>query len=208
MKTLTTILGLLITLVYTGFAQFEGVIQFQKVKSETTKYTYYIKGNNVRIDEFGTANAIKGTMLVDIEKGTVTALSPDRKLYMDATNSKVPVAVNPKVERTTNKKKIQGYDCTEWIVKSEVEGTTISYWVIDKADFPFFKGLLKTLNRKDRLSKYWLEVPGIDNLFTMVGEEKAADGTTRTKLEVIGVEPKKIDAALFAIPRGYVKFEK
>ncbi len=198
------------SLVLTGQTQFEGIIKFQKTKGEeVTKYTYFIKGNNVRIDEFGPdGTTIKGIMLIDNEKSVVTALSPDRKLYMDASNNKPGTKVMPKVTKTSNKKKIKGYDCTEWVVSSDAEETTISYWVIDESKFSFFEPLLKTLNRKDRLSKYWLEVPGIKNKFTMVGTEKAKDGSKRTELEVIEMEEKKVEQSVFDIPKDYVKFEK
>lgn len=206
------LLGLIVlpSLVLKAQTPFEGIIKFQKTKGEEiTKYTYFIKGNSVRIDEFGPdGTTIKGIMLIDSEKGVVTALSPDRKLYMDASNNKPGTKIAPKVTKTSNKKKIKGYDCTEWVVSSDQEETSISYWVIDEAKFPFFETLLKTLNRKDRLSKYWLEVPGIKGKFTMIGTEKAKDGSKRTELEVIEMEEKKVEATVFEIPKDYVKFEK
>lgn len=203
----------LVALVFTytfAQAQFEGVIKFDKKKgTEMTKYTYYVKGKQVRIDEFGPdGTTVKGIMLINTEKGSVTALSPDRKLFMDASNDKPANKVGPKFAKTSNKKKIKGVDCTEWTATSDLEETVISYWVIDQAKFSFFEPLLKTLNRKDRLSKYWLELPEIKGRFTMVGLEKSKDGTERTKLEVSEMVEKKVDDALFAIPKDYVKFEK
>lgn len=191
-------------------AQFEGVIKFDKKKgAETTKYIYYIKGNKVRIDEFGPdGTTIKGIMLIDSDKGVVTALSPDRKIYMDASNNNPPVKVNPKFSKTTNKKKIQGMDCTEWLASSDLEETVISYWVIDEAKFSFFEPLLRTLNRKDRLSKYWMELTDIKNKFTMVGIEKAKDGTERTRLEVTEMNEEKLDDSTFMIPKDYAEFKK
>lgn len=191
-------------------AQFEGVIKFDKKKgTEITKYIYYVKGKQVRIDEFGPdGTTVKGIMLINTEKGSVTALSPDRKLFMDASNDKPAVKVNPKVTKTTNKKKIKGVDCTEWTATSDLEETTISYWVIDQANYSFFEPLLRTLNRKDRLSKYWVELPEIKGKFTMVGVEKSKDGSERTRLEVSELTEKKMDDSLFSIPKDYVKFEK
>ncbi len=214
MKKINKIFSILIVaLMFNAFsikAQFEGVIKFDKKKgTEVIKYIYYIKGKDIRIDEFGTdGTTIKGIMLIDTEKGIVTALSPDRKLYMDASNNKPAVKVNPKLTKTTNKKKIKGMDCTEWIASSDEEETVISYWVIDEAKYSFFEPLLRTLNRKDRLSKYWLELTDIKNKFTMVGIEKAKDGTERTKLEVTELTEKKLEDSTFDIPKDYAKFEK
>lgn len=189
------------------FSQFEGVIKFEKYKADTTKYMYQVKGKQVRITEFGADGSEKGIQLVDLDKKSVIALSPDRKLYMDAANAKDAVLVNPQVTKTTNKKKIAGYDCTEWIAKSEKDNTMISYWVGgDK--FDFFVPMLSTLNRKDRLSKYFVEIPDNKGVFTMMGEEKSLDGTLKTTLMVTSVEAKKLDQGLFEIPKGYQKFEK
>lgn len=190
-----------------SFSQFEGVIKFEKYKNDTTKYMYHVKGKQVRITEFGTDGSEKGIQLVDLDKKSVIALSPDRKLYMDAANAKDAVLVNPQVTKTTNKKKIAGYDCTEWVAKSDKDNTVISYWVAgDK--FDFFAPLLTTLNRKDRLSKYFVEIPDNKGVFTMMGEEKALDGTVKTTLKVTAVEAKKLDQSLFEIPKGFQKFEK
>lgn len=189
------------------FAQFEGVIKFEKYKNDTTKYMYHVKGKQVRITEFGTDGSEKGIQLVDLDKKSVIALSPDRKLYMDASNAKDAVPVSPQVTKTANKKKIAGYDCTEWVAKSDKDNTVISYWVGgDK--FDFFVPLLTTLNRKDRLSKYFVEIPENKGVFTMQGEEKALDGTVKNVLKVTSVETKKLDPSLFEIPKGFQKFEK
>jgi len=189
------------------FAQFEGVINFEKIKSETTKYTYYVKGKKVRIDEYGSDGKIKGTELIDLDKGTVWALSHDRKLYMDGTPKRVHAASNPKLNKTSNKKTVHGYECTEWLAKSVDEGTEISYWVGgDK--FDFFVPLLKTLNRKDRLSKYYVETANDSKGFPFVGTEKAMDGSVRTTLKVTSIEEKAIEDSLFEVPNDFVKFEK
>ncbi len=208
-KTAILLTGLMIGAVSFVQAQFEGVIKFKKHKTtETIDYTYHIKGDQVRIDEFDRDGKLKGIMLINSTKNEVVALSPDRKLYMDATNSRVPAKVNPKVTKTSKKEKINGYMCSEWLVVSEQEGIFVTYQVIDDAKFSFFKPMLETLNRKDRLSKYWLEVPGIENRFTMVGVEKYADGKQKVKLEVVEMTEKSVDASLFKIPSDYVKFEK
>ncbi len=190
-------------------AQFEGKIKFKKHKTtQTIDYTYYVKGDMVRIDEFGREGKLKGIMLINSAKDDVVALSPERKLYMDATNSREPAKVNPLVTKTSKKETINGYSCTEWMVVSDKEGVLITYKVIDDAKFSFFEPMLRTLNRKDKLSKYWLEIPGIENKFTMVGIEKYADGKQKVKLEVVELSEEKVDDSLFKIPAGYVKFEK
>lgn len=210
MKKTPILCGFIVSAVFFSnsvFSQFEGIIKFEKYKNDTTQYMYHIKGKQIRITEYGPDGSEKGIQLVDIEKKTVIALSPDRKLYMDASNSKDAVLVNPQVTKTTNKKKVAGIECTEWIAKSEKDNTVISYWVGGN-NFDFFVPLLQVLNRKDRLSKYFLEVPDNRNIFPLLGEERSLDGTHKTTLKALVVEQKKLDQSLFEIPKGFQKFEK
>ncbi|MCI5059167.1 MAG: DUF4412 domain-containing protein [Flavobacteriales bacterium] len=202
------VFAILISSISSSYGQFEGEIRFKKQKNSITEYSYFVKGDRVRVEEYGTDGSTKGVMLVDLKSGTVTALSPDRKLFMDATNDKVPSKAHPQLTKTGNSKTINGMKCSEWTARSEKEQTQVVYWVIDDAKYPFFEKLLRTLNRKDRLSKYWLELPGIENQFTMVGIEKTLEGAQRTKLEVIKMSEETISESMFSIPKDYVKFEK
>lgn len=207
-KALTTLFISFFVFTLTTQAQFEGVIHFNKVKTETTKYTFTIKGSKIRVDDYGKDGTLMGIELIDTEKGTVTALSPERKLYYDATTA-APAAVKPEVIKTNNKKKIAGYECTEWIAKLPLEDTEISYWVTDKsAGFVFFDDMLKTLNRKDKIAKYFMAIPGNEDVFPIEGTEKAMDGTMRTKLVATKVEAKKVDDSLFTIPSEYQEFKR
>ena len=209
MKHLIATISLLMVLGLSSlFAQFEGVIEFDKIKSETTKYSYAVKGDKVRIEETGPDGDIKGVMIIDLIKESVTALSPERKLYMDATNKRIAPAIKPEINKTKNIKKIQGYNCTEWIVKYGAEDTEISYWVTPTGEFDFFNKMLIVLNRKDKLSKYFLSVPGHEKMFTLDGIEKTIDGSIRTELRITKIEKKTLDESLFAIPKDYQQFER
>lgn len=190
------------------FAQFEGVIQFEKTKGDaSTKYSYFIGPDKVRIEEMGSDGKLKGVMLVDLKTNTLTSLSPERKIYMDATNHRPQTLPKTKLNKTGNKKNISGYDCTEWVVSNDLENTQISYWVVDKG-FDFFTKLLKALNRKDKLSTYYLSNSGIEGTFTMMGTEKDMMTNSVTELKVTKIEKKAIDKNMFVIPEGYQKFEK
>lgn len=192
----------------TTFAQFQGVIEFDKIKTETTKYSYAVKGNKVRVEETGSDGTVKGVMIVDLQKQTVTALSPERKLYMDATNKRMSPAIKPEIVKTENKKDIKGYQCTEWIVKYDIEDTHISYWVTEQGEFEFFNKMLTVLNRKDRLARYFMAIPGNESVFTLDGIEKSTDGTVKTELRVTKIEKKELADSLFEIPKDYQQFER
>lgn len=189
-----------------SFAQFQGIIEFERIKSDTTKYSYFIKGDMVRIEETGKDGKTKGIMLIDNSKKLVTALYPERRLYMDVTNKKAATPINPEVIETGKTKKMLGYECKEWLVRSKEDDTEISYWVTDN-DFGFYLDMLSTLNRKDKLPRYYLQIKGTEGMFTMEGIERTLDGKVRTHLVVTKIEDRKLRGALFEIPKGYSKFE-
>ena len=190
------------------FSQFQGVIDFEKIKTETTRYSYSVKGNKVRIDETATDGSLKGIMIVDLSKSTVTALSTERKLYRDATNKRIAPLIKPEITKTKNKKTINGFECTEWIVKYSQENTQISYWVSPETGFDFFEKLIKVLNRKDKLSKYFIAIPGNNAVFPVNAVEKNMDGTIKTELKIAKIVKKELSDSIFDIPKDYQKFER
>ncbi len=207
-KLLTSIALITLFSISSGFAQFRGVIEFEKIKTETTKYSYSVKGNKVRIDETDPDGLVKGIMIVDLSKSTVTALSPERKLYMDATNKRIPPLIKPEITKTKNEKTINGFKCTEWIVKYSQENTQISYWVSPETEFDFFAKLIKVLNRKDKLSKYFIAIPNNETVFPVNAIEKNIDGTIKTELKITKIDKKELPDSLFDIPKDYQKFER
>ncbi|MBL4625612.1 MAG: DUF4412 domain-containing protein [Flavobacteriales bacterium] len=207
-KLLASLLLVAIFSISSAFAQFQGIIEFEKIKTETTKYSYSVKGNKVRIDETGADGSIKGVMIVNLDKETVIALSPERKLYMDATNKRIAPVIKPTITKTENKKTINGFECTEWIVKYAQENTQISYWVSSETGFDFFIKLIAILNRKDRLSKYFITIPEYETVFPVNAVEKNMDGTIKTELKITKIDKKELPDSLFEIPKDYQKFER
>src|SRR5579863_10384812 len=88
---------------------FEGTIEFiQSNGIDTSYYEYYVKGNNVKVDNFDpkTKN-IEGTFLIDISTKKMTALSPVRKIYFDQpSGAPVKPTGTPQAVKTNNTKKI------------------------------------------------------------------------------------------------------
>jgi hypothetical protein len=210
LKTISLV-AIMVAFAFSATAQsFEGVIEFKKqTTTDTTNYVYYVKDNQVRIDEIGAkSHKIEGTFLVDMDAKTMKSLNHDRKLYMDQTNPPAPVVSGKcEVSKTKNVKNLQGYQCTEWIVKNTAENTQISYWVAD-GKFPFFDKLLRQLNRKDKFSTYYLQMTDVKNSFTMLAVQSDLAGKETGRLEVTKITKKSVDPATFEIPKGYNKFEK
>ena len=187
---------------------FEGTIEFTKTTGPVvTNYKYYIKGDHVRIEELSSRGAVQGIMLVDDHDKTVTALSPDRKLYMDVPNMRLPKEIKADVKKTGEMKDMAGYKCEKWVVKSPSEDRILTYWVAQDA-FDFFIPMLETLNRKDEQALFFLKIDGSKGVFPMLGVEQKIDGSEVSRLEVTKVArgPQKTDQ--FEIPAGFTKFER
>ncbi len=189
---------------------FEGVIEFKKTTlSDTTNYVYYVKGNQVRIDEIGTkSHKVEGTFIVDIEAKTMTSLNHDRKLYMDQATPTAPVLKGTcDVKKGKDVKNLQGFKCAEYVVTNNEENTKITYWIAD-GKFTFFDKLLHQLNRKDKSSVYFLQIPDVKNMFPMLSIQTDLSGKEQVRLEVTKMTKKEIDPSMYRIPKGYNKFEK
>jgi hypothetical protein len=191
------------------FAQpFEGIIEFTKTTGPViTNYRYYVKGERIRIEEISARGEVQGIMLVDTRDKTVTAISPERKLYMDVPNMRLPKDVEVQVQKTADLKDIAGYKCEKWVVKSPKEDRQITYWVAAD-EFSFFIPLLETLNRKDEQAVFFLQVKDNKGVFPMLGIEQKMDGAEVSRLEVTKVTKGVQKPALFEIPAGYNKFER
>lgn len=207
-----SILATLFTLVGTSTAvlaqAFEGVIEFTKTTGPVvTNYRYFVKGDRIRIEEIGARGDVQGIMLVDTRDRTVTAVSPERKLYMDVPNMRLPKEVEAQVTKTSEQKQIAGYTCEKWLVKSPREDRQMTYWVAAD-EFNFFIPLLETLNRKDEQAIFFLQIKDSKGVFPMLGLEQKMDGAEVSRLEATSVVKSVQKASLFEIPAGYNKFER
>ena len=191
-----------------AFAQFEGVIKFDKVRRETTtKYAYYVSGSHIRVEDTGADGKVKGIMLIDTEKETSIAITPERKMYMTARNKRPPAKINLDVNKTKNSKKLVNTTCTEWVTKNKDDGTEIRFWV-GGDEFGFFTKFLKVMNRKDNFAKFFMAVPDNKGVFTFHAVEKDSEGKVKAELRVTSIEKKKVPMDMFKIPAGFVEFEK
>ncbi|MCB0794919.1 MAG: DUF4412 domain-containing protein [Flavobacteriales bacterium] len=208
LRCLTLFLFAIVTAHVANAQAFEGVIEFNKSTGPVvTTYKYHVKGEFVRIEEISARGDVQGIMLVDLRDRTVTALSPERKLYMDVPNMRLPKDVETKVEKSGEMKEIAGYTCEKWTVMSNQEDRLITYWVAAD-EFDFFIPLLETLNRKDEQAVFFLQIPDAKGVFPMLGVENKLDGAEVSRLEVKEITKGVQKESLFIIPPGYNKFER
>jgi len=201
-------LSLLVSATSLAAQPFEGIIEFSKTTGPVvTTYRYFVKGERIRIEEISARGEVQGIMLVDTRDKTVTAISPERKLYMDVPNMRLPKDVEVQVQKTAELKDIAGYKCEKWLVKSPKEDRQLTYWVAAD-EFSFFIPLLETLNRKDEQAVFFLQVKDNKGVFPMLGVEQKMDGAEVSRLEVTKVTKGVQKPSLFEIPAGFNKFER
>ncbi len=189
-------------------APFEGIIEFEKKTGSTAiQYKYHIKGDKIRIEDYGTDGTLQGIMLVNTTTSKVFNLSPDRKLYSAVPHKNPNMNVVVEINKTGKKMDVAGYSCTEYTVKCEAEQRITSFYVGGN-EFDFFVPFLKTLKRKDKLSIYFQKLTGVDGMFPMMGIEKKLDGTVITQLKVTKVTKTGINDTDFDIPKDYKEFKK
>jgi len=189
--------------------EFEGVITFeQQTFVDTLKYTYYVKGDLVKLvvnEDCSSCVTGDEAMIFDIKNKTITALKPSVHMYKD-------IPIKPYVEKRNNDfiitqnprnyKKINGYKCIQWRVKNIKENTEISYWVVD-ANFDFFVDFLKLWNRTEKQSRYYLQIPNSTGYFPMMSVERTTLREKRMQLQVKSVEARELDNSVFEIPPDY-----
>jgi hypothetical protein len=207
-KCLITNLILILFVLNVSANPFEGVIYFQKTEGDNVTYfKYYVKGDNVRIEDVKEGGKLNGILLIDMKTVSLKMLSCSSQLYIEVPLS--PPAEKPqvKIEKTGEIKVINGEECELWKVVDAKEFSRYEYWV-NQGDYSFFSPMLRILNRKDKIALAWVSLNVNDNYFPFEGTEYSSTGKVITRLKVIEIKEKVLDPELFNIPSNYSLFER
>jgi len=194
------------TLFLTSIAQntFEGTIEFKKIKKgKSSSYIYYVKGDIIRLEEYGPSKTIVDIALIDLKKKKVFLISPERESYMvlQPAHSSKNMA-NTRVEMKSERKTVLNHECKKWVVSNQDLNAKVTYWVT-KGNYDFFVELLGVLRRKDYHSLFFQQVPEAVGFFPMQSLWTDMNGVERERLEVVSIKPHVIHGNLFTIPPGY-----
>ena len=121
--------------------------------------------------------------------------------------SKPIITGKVEVNKTSGTKIINGYTCKLWRMRNKAENTEVSYWVAEDK-FDFFNGLLKVLNRKDKLSVYFMQAPTVVGAMALEATERNLLRDFKNAIVTTKIEKKVLDASLFSIPAEYKKYDK
>ncbi len=171
---------------------------------DTVFTTFYIKKNIVRMDELDKTHKLLNYWLIDTKNQTVHALDPLHKRYrkMELTNSALSMPDGCEVIKSQNSKKINGYECLQWLVTNRDNNTQIAYWVAN-GEFNFFDEFLKIMFRSEKVSLYYLQIPESKGYFPMLTEERSLLREMRSRSYVNRIERTSLDENLFQIPKNW-----
>lgn len=207
------LLAACLTLSMMAVAQsFEGSIEFKmETNKDTTTNIYYVKGNDVKLDQIGRKSGkVEGSIVFNLNTKEIKFLNPVRKVWSEHKSESAPVISGKcDVSKGTGTKMVQGIKCNEYIVKNAEENTQITYWIAS-GKYDFFVPLVKAWNRKDKQSVYFNQLKDLPKgSMPLLSEEKQlTDGKLISKLEVSKMSKGSIDASKLAIPADYKKFEQ
>lgn len=208
MKSILKVLGLLLVCVlfFNGSENdsFEGKIFFKSYKpGQEDIYVYYVKGNNVRLDKIQDG-VINGTILVNTSTKDMYALTPKHKIYYKKSYQPTdyPIREDVTVEKTGEMTNISGFNCEKVKVSDPTNNSFITYYISEK-NFDFFRPLINTLNRKERLSMNYNQVEGMKRDFPFLGIEKDKEGKVLQRLQVTLLEEEEIKESMFEIPYNF-----
>ncbi len=185
---------------------FEGTIEFKKIKKgKTSSYIYYVKGDIIRLEEYGPMKTIVDIALIDLKKKKVFLISPERQSYMELKPSHTTKNMsNTRVEMKSERKSVLNHECKKWVVSNKDLNAKVTYWVT-KGNYNFFVELLGVLHRKDYHSLFFQQVPEAVGYFPMQSLWTDLSGVERERLEVVSIKPHIIHGNLFTIPSEYTE---
>ena len=189
---------------------FEGSIYFTRSNlTDVVKYAYHVKGDKVRIDEYDQEmENVIGTLLVDLTKQELLALSHQRQLFMERQNRDYDPGFEKSVAVSSgNSKNIMGMSCQQVRVKNADADREISYWVAD-GEFDFFPKLMKVLKRKDNFATYYMQIPDTGGKLPIHATERDLMRNQKGSLEIDRIEKQELAADLFVVPKDYYKVDQ
>jgi hypothetical protein len=188
---------------------FEGIISYVKEsKYDTTYNIYYIKDNNVRIEEYDKDKNLQNVVLIDINKETSILINPEKKQYKE--NNKCDQLKklfdnNFEINKTDNYKIINGVKCFQWRVRNTQLNTEISYWVT-QSKIEFYNNLLNNLYSSENSNIFFMQIPDNKGYYPMVTEERTLLRDEKQRTTLVDIKSKQMNNNLFIIPSNYKLF--
>jgi len=204
------ILIISLTIIFSNnlFSQFTGEISFKKTTgANEINYKYYINNNDIRIEEIDSEEKIEGIKLINLSTKKINILSPERKLYIEASELRGPAEVKVKVEKTGKTKIILEKECQKIIVTCNDQDRQVTYWVT-KGDYNFFLPMLELINRREKHAVYYQKISNIKGCWPMKSSEYVlSTGKLISEMTTSSIINNEVKSEVFMIPSDYELFK-
>lgn len=209
-KKIIIIFSILITYAISLAAtDFEGRIILSKQSPyDTTLYEYTVKGNHVRIDIKNPQAQIVQSLIIDLEEESITALSPNHKLYTTLKKNSYAKDFDKaeyEIIKTPNFKLINGYKCFLWHIRNKRQDSDITFWIAE-LKFDFLPKVVTLLSRTDdynEIINYYIQVELDNNFFPMLIIDRTLLQEEKSKLMVMNIVSEPVNDKAFEIPKAY-----
>lgn len=164
----------------------------------------------VKLDNYsGKTGNLEGSFIFDINAKTIKYTNVKRKVWGMHKSETPPIVYGTCVVTKGGSKKVQGINCTEYIVKNTEENTVITYWIAMEK-FAFFQPIIKMWNRKDKQTIYFTKITDLpEGAMPLLSEEKLiSDGKSITKLEAVKIGRTAPENTAFDVPANFSKFDQ
>ena len=206
MKKYFPLLVALLAPVALSAASFEGKVTMKLAgpRDAPPAMTFSLKDGFARID-MTTADGRSTGVIYDSAKQEITVLIPDQKMYMTQAMTKPLVAsamgegaAGGKLEVTTSKEKILGYDCVKYV--AQTNASTSEIWVTDQLGA--FLGFGGDPNGGAPAQQGWSQALAGKGVFPL-RVVTTAGGKETFRMEATAVEKTALPASTFAAPADF-----
>ncbi len=182
--------------------EFEGKISlWEETPYDTTQLDIYVKGNHVRVDIKTKDGGVDRSTIVDLNKSQVVLISPIQKAYLYPEKIE-PFKAKVAINKSENKKIINGQECIQWRVKESTTRDESAFWVT-QMKMPFFEKLLAIYDPTESNLRAFLMIPARQGFFPLLYEERTFLRYEKKKIRVKEINRTPLSGNLFAIPKHY-----
>lgn len=212
----TVMLGLAGTILLTGAVtvasagDFEGLMLLNETSDGTTmQQQWFLKGDKLRFEETG-PDADKGAMIFDAKEKVMYSIRHDEKIYMEIptgeTSKSAPdMSEDVVIVKTGKRDQAAGYSCEIYHTKDKSDGSTGELCIARGIGNAAMFGMMSAQAGGASLLPGWMRELFKDGGFPIKGVDRDAKGHEEARWEVVNIEKKSLDDALFLPPADYKK---
>ncbi len=182
--------------------KFEGEVNYVKTTySDTSYYTYIIKGDYVRINESNKYKTLVRSYIVNLQDKSILVINPKTQIYTTIDSKKNNNSSKEiRVINTGNYKYINEYRCEQWRVKNEEENTEITYWIAG-GNFNFYTPISQIAMPLDDFYLFYNALPtaNLKGSMPMLIEDKTLLRATKSTLLVISIKSHPVNDSVFSV---------